>query len=193
MTSGGTIASPAVKRPDGAAGRYATALYELADERQQIDMVVEQADGLARLIDTSPELQSFLRNPMLDIAQDRTAMLAVMAAQGFSETLQHFVGVIVNNRRLSDLRSILTAFALLVADRRGIVAAEVASAHPLTDLQRVNLRARLTEAGYGRVDIQERVDASLLGGLVVRIGSRLYDASLRSRLSRLHYSMKGAA
>jgi F-type H+-transporting ATPase subunit delta len=156
-------------------------------------MMVDQADGLARLIDTSPELQSFLRNPVLDIAQDRTAMLAVMTAQGFSETLQHFVGVIVNNRRLSDLRSILTAFALLVADRRGIVAAEVASAHPLTDLQRVQLRARLTEAGYGRVDIQERVDASLLGGLVVRVGSRLYDASLQSRLSRLHYSMKGAA
>ena len=70
--------------------------------------------------------------------------------------------------------------------------AEVASAHRLSDRQRAQLLARLTEAGYGRVDIQERVEADLLGGLVVRVGARLYDASLRSRLARLHHAMKGA-
>ncbi len=197
MSASGTTASPYVDRADagrsgGLAGRYATALYELADERRALDEVVDQADGLGRLIDQSRPLRALLADPMLDIAQSRKAVLALLQSQGFGEILQHFVGVVTNNRRLSDLRPILAGFASLVAARRGIVVAEVASAHPLTDLQRTQLRARLTEAGYGRVNIQERVDAALLGGLVVRVGPRLYDASLRSRLARLHYAMKGA-
>ncbi len=195
MTPAGTTA-PTVNSSGpsgGSAGRYATALYELADERRALDEAVEQADALGRLIDGSPPLRALLRNPVLDVAQGRDAMLSVMEQQGFGSLLQHFVGVIANNRRLPELRTILASFAALVASRRGIVVAEVASAHPLTDLQRTQLLARLTEAGYGRVNIQERVDRSLLGGLVVRVGARLYDASLRSRLARLHYAMKGAA
>ncbi len=107
--------------------------------------------------------------------------------------MQDFVGVVANNRRLDALRAIVAAFAALVAQKRGVVVAHVASAHPLSDVQREQLRARLIEAGYGSVNIQERVDPSLLGGLVVRIGARLYDTSLKSRLQRLQYAMKGAA
>ena len=91
------------------------------------------------------------------------------------------------------LRSIIAAFSGLVADKRGVVVAEVETAHPLTDLQEQQLRARLIEAGYGRVNIVKRVDPSLLGGLVVKVGARLYDTSLKSRLQRLQYAMKGAA
>ncbi len=192
MSPGGTTAQT-VNAAGGVAGRYATALYELADERRALDEAVDQADALGRLIDESAPLRALLADPVLDVAQGRDAVLAAMAAQGFGSLLQHFVGVVANNRRLSELRAILNGFAALVAARRGIVVAEVASAHPLTDLQRTQLLARLTEAGYGRVNIQERVDRALLGGLVVRVGARLYDASLRSRLARLHYAMKGAA
>jgi F-type H+-transporting ATPase subunit delta len=85
------------------------------------------------------------------------------------------------------------AFERLVDEKRGVVTAEAASAHPLTDVQRQQLRARLIEAGYGNVNIQEQVDPSLLGGLVVKIGARVYDTSLKSRLQRLQYAMKGAA
>ncbi len=191
MSPGATTVQT-VNAAGGVAGRYATALYELADERRALDEAVDQADALGRLIDQSPPLRALLANPVLDAAQGRDAVLAALAAQGFGALLQHFVGVVANNRRLSELRAILSGFAALVAARRGIVVAEVASAHPLTDLQRTQLLARLTEAGYGRVDIQERVDRTLLGGLVVRVGARLYDASLRSRLARLHYAMKEA-
>jgi F-type H+-transporting ATPase subunit delta len=103
------------------------------------------------------------------------------------------VGVVAANRRLRSLRQIVTAFASLVAERRGIVTAHVASAHPLTDVQRQQLRARLIEAGFGNVNILESVEPDLLGGLVVRVGARLYDTSLKSRLQRLQYAMKGAA
>jgi len=107
--------------------------------------------------------------------------------------VRDFVGVIAANRRLRALRQIVAAFADLVAQRRGIITAHVASAHPLNDLQRQQLRARLIEAGYGNVNIHEAVEPDLLGGLVVRIGARLYDTSLKSRLQRLQYAMKGAA
>ncbi len=190
--AGSPIGNPIGNPTGGLAGRYATALYELADERRALDEAVDQADALGRLIDESTPLRALLRDPVLDVAQGRDAVLAVMEQQGFGTLLRHFVGVVANNRRLSDLRPILAGFAALVAQRRGIVVAEVASAHPLTGLQRTQLLARLTEAGYGRVDIQERVDRTLLGGLVVRVGARLYDASLRSRLARLHYAMKEA-
>ncbi len=187
-----TLSQPA-GQPGGLSGRYATALYELADEHRNLDEVVDQADALGRLIDQSPPLRALLASPTLDVAQSRDAVLAVLDAQGFGATIRHFVGVIANNRRLPTLRGIIAAFAALVAARRGITIAEVSSAHPLTDLQRTQLRARLTQAGYGRVDIHERVDAALLGGLVVRVGARLYDASLKSRLARLNHAMKGAA
>ena len=177
----------------GLSGRYATALYEVADESRGLDRVVEQASALGRLIDESPPLRALLADPTLDAAQSRDAVLAVLRAQGFDATLQHFVGVIAANGRLAVLRAMLRAFAGLVAARRGITVAEVSSAHTLTDLQRTQLRARLTEAGYGRVDIHEQVDAALLGGLVVRVGARLYDSSVRSRLTRLNNAMKGAA
>ena len=174
-------------------GRYATALYDYAEEQGRLDEVIDQAASLVRLIDQSAALRSLLASPTLDVAQSRDAALAVLQGQGFGATVQHFVGVIANNRRLPALRAILTEFASQVASRRGVTVAAVASAHALTDLQRTQLRARLAEAGYGRVEIHESVDAALLGGLVVRIGARLYDASLKARLARLHYAMKGAA
>ena len=103
------------------------------------------------------------------------------------------MGVVASNRRLSALQNIIAAFAALVAAKRGVVVAQVETAHPLTDVQEQQLRARLIEAGYGNVNIVKKVDPSLLGGLVVRIGARLFDSSLKSRLQRLQYAMKGAA
>ena len=177
----------------GLAGRYAAALYALADDRRELDAVVDQMDGLGRLIDESPILRRLLGSPLIDVTQSRTAVHAALEEQGFGKTVLDFVGVIANNRRLSMLRPIVTAFATLVAQKRGVVVAGVSTAHPLTDVQREQLRARLIEAGYGQVNIQETVDPTLLGGLVVRVGARLYDTSLKSRLQRLQYAMKGAA
>ena len=117
----------------------------------------------------------------------------MLYSQGFSPTIQHFVGVIAANRRLSKLRAIVSAFAALVARKRGVVTAHVVTAHGLSLPQREAVRARLIEAGYGNVNIDEQVDASILGGLVVRIGARLYDSSIKSRLQRLQFAMKGTA
>ncbi len=174
-------------------GRYATALYDYAEGMGWLDRVIEEMDALGRLIDESADFRAFLANPLVDVVEGTKAVRAVLQAQGFGSIVQDFAGVISHNRRLFFLRTIVTAFAALVDKKRGLVRADVVSAHPLTDLQSTQLRARLTELGYGRVQIQEKVDPSILGGLIVKLGARLYDTSLKSRLQRLQYAMKGAA
>ena len=177
----------------GLTDRYAAALYAHADETQSLDTVVYQMVNLGRMIDGSSDFRRLLESPLIDVKTATSAAQAVLVNEGFGKEVRDFVGVISVNRRLRALRDIVSAFAALVAERRGIVTAHVASAHPLNDVQRQQLRARLIEAGYGNVNIDERVEPDLLGGLIVKIGARLYDTSLKSRLQRLQYAMKGAA
>ena len=150
-------------------------------------------EALAKLIDASADLRRLVGSPLIDVVTAQKALRAALESQGFGKIVLDFVGVVVSNRRMGALTSICAAFAALVAEKRGVVVAQVESAHPLTDVQEQALRARLIEAGYGNVNIVKKVDPSLLGGLVVKIGSRLFDTSLKSRLQRLQYAMKGAA
>lgn len=174
-------------------GRYATALYEFAEEQHALNEVIAEAEGLLKIISENETLRNVLNNPSLDTVQSKAIMAELMNHCGFSQILQNFVGVVANNRRLADLKSFLMAFFALVNLRRGITAAEVITASPLTDIQRAQLKDRFSQAGYNKVDIQERIDSKILGGIIVRIGSKLYDASLQSRLNRLYNVMKGAA
>ncbi|MGE4480642.1 ATP synthase F1 subunit delta [Acidocella sp.] len=178
---------------NGLSARYAAALYALAAERGTLDETVDQMAALARLIKESEALAALVANPLTDVAKAGPVLEEALAAQGFSELVRHFVGVVVANRRLRDLAMLVDGFAAYAAARRGEVVAAVTSAHPLNDTQRHQLRARLAESGFGTVRLTERVDAALLGGLRLQIGDKLYDTSLKSRLNRLNYSLKGAA
>jgi len=189
VASGGTTISTG----GGMADRYAAALYAHAEDLNALGPVISDMENLGRLIDQSADFRRLMESPLIDVNQARGAAMAVLFQEGFGKAVQDFVGVVTNNRRLRYLRDIVTAFATLVAAKRGIITAHVATAHALSDLQRQQLLARLIEAGYGNVNIAEQVDPSLLGGMVVRIGARLYDTSLKSRLQRLQFAMKGAA
>jgi F-type H+-transporting ATPase subunit delta len=182
-----------IAKGGGLTDRYAAALYAHAEDAGALDAVVSEMESLGSLIDSSADFRRLIESPLIDVTLGTKAALAVLEQQGFGKPVRDFVGVISANRRLRALRAIVTAFSELVADRRGIITAHVLSAQPLNDLQRQQLRARLIEAGYGNVNIQEQIQPDLLGGLVVRIGARLYDTSLKSRLQRLQYAMKGAA
>ncbi len=175
------------------ASRYAGALYGLADDRRELDGVTDQMASLGRLIDQSPELRRLLGSPLVRPAEAGPGLRHALEAQGFDKLVLDFVGVVAANRRLGRLRAIVAAFAALEASRRGVVPAIVATAHPLTDNQRLQLQSRLTAQGLGNVALREEVDPDLLGGLTLRVGARLYDASIKSRLQRLAYRMKGAA
>lgn len=189
MASGGTTISTG----GGLVDRYAAALYAHAEDENALDATVAEMEGLGRLIDTSPEFRRLLDSPLIDVNQATKAALAVLESQGVGKIVRDFVGVVTANRRLRALRGIVAAFAALVADKRGVITAHVSTARPLTDTQRQQLRARLIEAGYAKINLVEQTDETLLGGLVVKIGARLYDTSLKSRLQRLQYAMKGAA
>jgi len=177
----------------GYTARYAAALYDLAFEQNALDLVVEQMAALGRLISESSDLRRFIKNPMSDPKLSAPVLNEALTGQGFCLLVRNFVNVAVMNRRLRDLPALVAGFAAYVAGRRGEVVAYVTSAQGLSDVQRAQLLARLTEAGFGRVKLIESSDASLLGGLILKIGAKLYDTSLKSRLNRLNYSLKGAA
>lgn len=177
----------------GLTARYAAALYALAFEQNCLNNVVEQMDALGRLIAESPVLKQLLANPLTDSAKFGPVLNEALTAQGFGILVRNFVNVANTNRRLHDLPALVAGFAAYVAAKRGEVVAHVTSAHALSDTQRTQLFARLTEAGYSNVRLVEHTDPSLLGGLVLKVGTKLYDTSLKSRLNRLNYSLKGAA
>lgn len=177
----------------GLSARYAAALYALAFERNALNEVVAQMAALGRLISELPALKVLLANPLTDIAKAGLALNEALASQGFGELVRNYVGVVVANRRLRDLAALITGFAAYAAAKRGEMPVIVTTAHRLSDVQRKQLLARLTEAGFGNVMLTERLDASLLGGMVLQAGAKIYDTSLKSRLNRLNYSLKGAA
>jgi F-type H+-transporting ATPase subunit delta len=186
-------ASPQAPNPTPLADRYALALYDLSQERGALDRVAEEMDRLAAVWREDPSFRAFVADPRLDAAAQRRGAFAVIERAGLGTEVRNLVGVLINNRRLSALPRVAAAFGALLAERRGQQTAEVTSAHPLTDTQRARIAARLTEAGYSGVRLVEHVDQGILGGLIVRIGSRLYDNSIKSKLQRLQYAMKGAA
>jgi F-type H+-transporting ATPase subunit delta len=191
-------ASPASLNPTGAPARYARALYELAEDRRKddpgaVDRIAADLERLFALWRENEAFRGFIADPRLDSGKQRAGAFAILERAGIGTEVRNLVGVMIVNRRLAALPDVARAFGALLAEKRGQQMAEVVTAHPLSDTQRAQIAARLTEAGYSNVRLSERVDASILGGLIVRIGSRLYDNSIKSKLQRLQYAMKGAA
>lgn len=193
VASEATNVSPHANHPSGLAQRYALALLELAKDRKSVDAVADDLDRLQDLVAKDADFRAFIADPRLDAASQKRAAFAILEKAGVSGDVRNLVGVLVANRRLTALPDVIAAFGGLLAEQRGQQTADVTTAHPLTDVQRTQLNARLVEAGYSNVKLVERVDTTLLGGLVVRIGSRLFDSSIKSKLQRLQYAMKGAA
>jgi F-type H+-transporting ATPase subunit delta len=182
----------------GAPMRYAQALFGLADDKRQadpgaLDRIAADLEALFGLWRDDAAFREFVADPRLDAAKQRAGAFAILERAGIGTEVRNLIGVMITNRRLNQLPAVAQAFGALLAERRGQQTAEVTTAHPLTDTQRAGIAARLTEAGYPNVRLVENLDASILGGLIVRIGSRLYDNSIKSKLQRLQYAMKGAA
>lgn len=187
---------------DAIPSRYASGLMLLAkDAYEKGDTSIHGRilDGLAALsqaINNKPWFRRLLEDPRLPTERQLALVFAALDDPQYGITVprevRNFVGVVVKNRRAALLERIIAAYRALEAERRGEEAAEVVSAVPLNDAQRTQLLASLNRAGHARVRLAERVDPAILGGLVVKIGSRLYDSSIKSRLQRLAYAMKGA-
>lgn len=174
------------------AGRYAAALFDLAREQGKLDEVGRDLEAMRRMLDESPDLTRLVRSPLFDRAQQERALASVLERAGAGQLVRNFVGVVARNRRLFALRDMATGFARRLAEHRGEVVAQVTSAHALSDAQLARLKAELSAETKTDVQLEASVDEGLLGGLVVRLGSRMIDSSIRSKLRRLEFAMKGA-
>jgi len=177
----------------GVATRYALALFELADEKRKLDEVARDLRALDAMIGDSADLKRLLRNPVVSRAQSGRAMEAILDKSGADELTRNFVGLVAANRRLFALQAMIAAYLAELAQRRGEVSAEVTSARELTDAQAKSLEDALRSAVGGKVTLSLKVNPGLVGGLVVKVGSRMIDSSLKSQLARLKLAMKGAA
>jgi F-type H+-transporting ATPase subunit delta len=175
----------------GLAGRYATALYELADEAKALDQVSGDLANLKAAITENADLQRLMASPLIPRHEQAKAMLALVDKMGFADLTRRFVGTVARNRRLFQLPAIIDAFSTLLAAHRGEVTATVTSAKPLSAPQTESVNTALRAAIGRKVAVSLAVDPALLGGLKVKVGSRLVDASLASKLQRLQLAMKG--
>jgi len=177
----------------GLGQRYATALYELADEQKTLDDVAADLRALRGLVDESADLRRLIRSPVVTRADQGKAIAALAERAGFQPLVRNILGLLARNRRLFVLPQVIEAYLAELAARRGEVTAEVIAAQALTEAQRQTLDEKLRRAVGGKVTIELRVDPGLLGGLIVKLGSRMVDASLSSKLQRLQLAMKGVA
>lgn len=176
----------------GLAGRYATAIFELALEKNAIDEVAGNLATVRGMLDDSDDLRRLVRSPVIgrDAQGRAVAALAEQAALGALTT--SLLGLLARNRRLFVLADMIRAFHSLLAAHRGEVTAEVTAARPLTDQQTQAIMASLKRATGRDVRLSATVDPLLIGGLVVKVGSRMIDASLKAKLQSLRLAMKGA-
>jgi len=176
----------------GLATRYANALFELARDAGALDKVAADLDSLKTMIESSADLRRMVRSPVIRRAEQGKAIDVVLERAQVQELTRRFVGVVAANRRLFSLEAIISAFKQQLAKSRGELTAVVSTAQPLSDAQKSALDASLRRAVGVKVAVETKVEPGLLGGMVVRIGSRMFDSSLRSKLQRLQLAMKGS-
>ena len=173
------------------AGRYASALFDLASEAGTVTAVESDLNKLAEALGESGELRALIRNPEVTREQIGRVLTGMGGYLGLTELTRNFLGVLAHNRRIADLPAMIRAFHAIAAAQRGEVTAEVASAHALTDKQIDTLEQKLRAREGRTVKLKTRVDPVLLGGLVVTVGSKRIDGSIRTRLNSLAQAMKG--
>lgn len=173
------------------AGRYATALFELARDEKALEAVGASLAALKRALAESGELRTLAASPLIGRDAAIGAVSAIAGAMKLDPITTRFLGVLASNRRLARLDAVIRAYEQLAARHRGEIAAEITSAHPLDDGQVAAIKRNL-KARTGRdIAVDLHVDPSILGGLVVRIGSQMIDGSIRTKLNSLAHAMKG--
>ena len=175
------------------AGRYATALFELALDAKSVDAVKADLEKFDALVDASEDLRRLVRSPVFGAEEQSKALAAVLDKAGIKGLAANFLKFIAANRRLFAVRDMVKAFRTLVARWKGEIHAQVTVAEPLADQHRDALISALKSVTGGKaVDIDVKVDPAIIGGLVVKLGSRQVDSSLRTKLNAIKHAMKEA-
>ena len=176
----------------GMAARYALALFELADEQRKLDVVADDLKALDAAIEENEDLRRMMASPVIGRVAQSQAIGALLQHAGANELTQRFVSVSAANRRLYALRHIIRAFLAELAERRGEISAEVTSAQSLSEDQARAVEEALQRVEGRNVALSMKVDPALIGGMVVQVGSRMIDSSIKTQLDRMKLVMKGA-
>ena len=179
------------KAEGGLAGRYANALFELARDQKAIDAVSADLASLRRALETSADLSRLVRSPVFSAADHAKALTAILNKMGANALTVKFVLLLAQKRRLFVLLQIIAAYERLVARSRGETEAEVTAARALGDSEIAELKSVLKSKLGKEPRLHTKIDPTLLGGLVVKVGSRMIDSSLRTKLDGLRSAMKG--
>ena len=179
------------KAEGGLAGRYANAVFELAQDQKAVDAVSADLASLGRALETSPDLARLLRSPVFSAQDHAKALGAILEKMGVHALTAKFVQLLAQKRRLFVLTQIIAAYERLVAKSRGETEAEVTAARALSDSEIAELKSVLKSKLGKEPRLQSKIDPTLLGGLIVKVGSRMIDTSLRTKLDGLRAAMKG--
>jgi len=174
------------------AGRYATALFELALEQKAVDAVRSDLDRFDALVAGSEDLQRLVRSPVFGADEQAKALAAVLEKAGIGGLAANFLLLVTSNRRLFAVRNMVKAFRALAARHKGEVTAQVAVAEPLSDAHLAALKEALNSVTKQEVQVDVTVDPAIIGGLIVKLGSRMVDSSLRTKLNAIRFAMKEA-
>jgi len=175
------------------AGRYASALFDLAKDNNAVAAVEGDLAKFSGLMDMSSDLSTLIRSPVISAADQSKALTAILSKAGIGGIAANFIQLAARNRRLFVVGDMIKNFRTLAAQSRGEVTAEVTSALPLTEAQTATLRDTLKAQAGQNVVLATKVDPSLLGGLIVKIGSRMIDSSLKTKLAGLSFALKSTA
>jgi F-type H+-transporting ATPase subunit delta len=167
-------------------------MFDLAKEQKKLDRVHADLTGLTRLTDESPELKRLIESPVISRTDQVNAITAVAERAGLDDLTKRLLGLMASHRRLFALPGVAKAYAGMLAAEKGEVAAEVVSAVPLGAAEIATLEKSIASFVGQAVNVETRVDPALLGGVTVRVGSRMLDASLRTKLMQLEHALKGS-
>jgi F-type H+-transporting ATPase subunit delta len=189
----GPIVTAKEQSASGMPGRYATALFELAQQEEAIEDVGEALNRFATLVTQSPDLMRLVRNPVFSADDQIRALNAVLERAAISGLAAKLILLAAQNRRLYAILDMIGAYEALRAEAKGETTAEVTSAEPLSDAQAQALKDELKRLLGRSISLTTKVDSAILGGLIVKAGSRMVDSSLRTKLNNLKTAMKGTA
>lgn len=174
----------------GMAGRYASALFDLAKEEKSVDAVAKDLDTLSAALTESEDLRRLIKSPVFSAEDQAKAMGAVLDKLGVKGLTANFINLVAKNRRLFALQGMIRGYSALVAADKGATTAEVTVAEELSGARREELAKALKDITGKTVDFDVKVDPKILGGLIVRLGSRMVDASLKTKLNSIKLAMK---
>ncbi len=174
----------------GIAGRYATALYDLADQEKAVDAVASDLTRFEALLDGSADLAELVRNPVFSAEDQVRAVSTILDKAKIKGLGANFIKLVASKRRLFAVRGMIQGYRAIVADRRGLLSAEVTVAEALNAANKKSVESALNSVTGKKVTLIEKVDPSIIGGIIVKMGSKMVDSSVRTKLNSIKLAMK---